>query len=73
LLCYNLELLSPVDRETVEAGLKYTHNDVCSASTLVTGQMMEAVPSKRYDLNKASAIITSHYHHNKTKGGRQTV
>jgi predicted CoA-substrate-specific enzyme activase len=55
---YNLELLPSVDREAVEAGLKYANNDVCYPSILVTGQVMEAVTSGRYDLDKTAVIIT---------------
>jgi predicted nucleotide-binding protein (sugar kinase/HSP70/actin superfamily) len=55
---YNLDLLPSVDQGAVEAGLKYANNDVCYPSILVTGQVMEAVTSGRYDLNKTAVIIT---------------
>ncbi len=55
---YNLELLPSVDHGAVEAGLKYVNNDICYPSILVTGQIMEAVNSGRYDLSKTAVIIT---------------
>lgn len=55
---YNLELLPSVDQGAVEAGLKYTNNDICYPSILTTGQVMEAVTSGRYDLDKLAVIIT---------------
>ncbi len=55
---YNLELLPSVDQGAVEAGLKYTNNDICYPSILTTGQIMEAVTSGKYDLDKTAVIIT---------------
>jgi predicted nucleotide-binding protein (sugar kinase/HSP70/actin superfamily) len=55
---YNLELLPSVDAGAVDAGLKYANNDVCYPSILVTGQIMEAVMSGRYDMDKTAVIIT---------------
>ena len=54
---YNLELL-PIDHGAVDAGLKYVNNDICYPSVLVTGQIMEAVMSGRYDTDKLAVIIT---------------
>jgi predicted nucleotide-binding protein (sugar kinase/HSP70/actin superfamily) len=42
----------------VDAGLKYANNDVCYPSILVTGQIMEAVNSGRYDLDHLAVLIT---------------
>ena len=55
---YNLELLPAVDHGAVDAGLKYVNNDICYPSILVTGQIMEAVMSGRYDTDKLAVIIT---------------
>lgn len=55
---YNVELLPSVDTGAVDAGLKYVNNDICYPSILVTGQIMEAVTSGRYDTNKLAVIIT---------------
>ena len=55
---YNLELLPSVDQGALEAGLKYTNNDICYPSILTTGQVMEAITSGKYDLDKTAVIIT---------------
>jgi len=55
---YNLEILPSVDPGAVEAGLRFTNNDICYPSILVTGQIMNAITSGRYDVNKTAVIIT---------------
>lgn len=55
---YNLELLPSVDHGAVDAGLRYVNNDICYPSILVTGQIMEAVTSGRYDTDKLAVMIT---------------
>jgi predicted nucleotide-binding protein (sugar kinase/HSP70/actin superfamily) len=55
---YNVELLPSVDKGAVDAGLKYVNNDICYPSVLVTGQIMEAVTSGRYDTDKLAVLIT---------------
>ena len=55
---YNLELLPSTDRGAVEAGLRYVNNDICYPSILVTGQIMEAIESGKYDLTKTAVVIS---------------
>ena len=55
---YNFEVLPSVDKNAVEQGLKYVNNDACYPSILVTGQMMNALNSGKYDLNKVALIIS---------------
>ena len=55
---YNLVLLPPVDHGAVEAGLKYVNNDICYPSILVTGQIMNAIESGKYDLSRTAVIIS---------------
>ena len=55
---YNVELLPANDREAVNFGLKYVNNDICYPSILVTGQIMEAVLSGKYDTDKLAVLIT---------------
>ncbi len=55
---YNVELLPSVDPKATDAGLKYVNNDICYPSILVTGQIMEAVLSGRYDTDKLAVVIT---------------
>jgi predicted nucleotide-binding protein (sugar kinase/HSP70/actin superfamily) len=42
----------------VEIGLKYVHNDACYPSILVVGQLIGALQSGRYDLNRTALMIT---------------
>jgi len=55
---YRFELLPSVDAAAVDEGLKYVNNDACYPSIIVTGQLIEAVKSGRYDTNKLACIIT---------------
>jgi predicted nucleotide-binding protein (sugar kinase/HSP70/actin superfamily) len=55
---YNAVLLRDCTTHTVEVGLKYVNNDACYPSILVTGQMIEALQSGKYDLNKTALIIS---------------
>ena len=55
---YNLVLLPSTDRGAVEAGLRYVNNDICYPSILVTGQIMEAIESGAYDLDKTAVVIS---------------
>ena len=57
-LGYNFVVLPSVDKDAVEQGLKYVNNDACYPSILVTGQMMNALNSGKYDLNKVALIIS---------------
>ena len=55
---YNVEVLRNVSKSAVDTGLKYVNNDACYPSLIVVGQMMEAVLSGKYDLNKTALVIT---------------
>ena len=55
---YNVEVLKNVSKSAVDTGLKYVNNDACYPSLIVVGQMMEAVLSGKYDLNKTALVIT---------------
>ncbi len=55
---YNLEVLPARDRQCVSEGLRYVNNDACYPSIIVTGQLLEALKSGRYDTDKTSVIIT---------------
>ncbi|HSN65126.1 MAG TPA: 2-hydroxyglutaryl-CoA dehydratase, partial [Fusibacter sp.] len=54
----NLEVLPSIDTEAIDEGLKYVNNDACFPSILVVGQMMKALNSGKYDLDKTALIIT---------------
>ena len=55
---YNVKLLRNCTQHTVETGLKYVNNDACYPSILVTGQMIEALQSGKYDINKTALIMS---------------
>ncbi len=55
---YNVKLLKECTAHTVETGLKYVNNDACYPSILTTGQMIEALQSGEYDLNKTALIMS---------------
>ncbi|MDE6837863.1 MAG: 2-hydroxyacyl-CoA dehydratase, partial [Acutalibacter sp.] len=55
---YHLDLLHTTGREIVDEGLKYVHNDTCYPALLSIGQLMHALHSGKYDLNKVALIMT---------------
>ena len=55
---YNVVLLRNCTNHTVETGLKSVNNDACYPSILVTGQMIEALQSGKYDPNKTALIMS---------------
>ena len=55
---FKIEVLGNDNRTAIDVGLKYVNNDACFPSITVVGQIMEAVLSGRYDLNKLAIIMT---------------
>ena len=55
---YKVELLRECTPHTVETGLKYVNNDACYPAILTTGQMLEALESGKYDVNKTALIMS---------------
>ncbi|MCR5628606.1 2-hydroxyacyl-CoA dehydratase [Eubacterium sp.] len=56
---YNMEILGNGNaKDAVDSGLKYVNNDACYPSLIVVGQIMEALQSGKYDLNKTAVVIT---------------
>ena len=55
---YNFEVLDNDNRRAVDVGLKYVNNDACYPSLMVVGQIMDALLSGKYDLNKVAIIMT---------------
>ena len=55
---YNFVVLDNDNKHSVDVGLKYVNNDACYPSLLVVGQIMEALLSGKYDLEKTAIIIT---------------
>ena len=55
---YNFEVLNNDNKHSVDVGLKYVNNDACYPSLLVVGQIMEALLSGKYDLDKTAIIMS---------------
>ena len=55
---YKVELLRTEGSNITVEGLRSVHNDTCYPALLVIGQMMDAIESGKYDLNKIAFLIT---------------
>ncbi|MBQ5399191.1 MAG: 2-hydroxyacyl-CoA dehydratase [Ruminococcus sp.] len=55
---YNFELVDTAGPEIAQTGLKYVHNDTCYPALLVIGQLIHALQSGKYDVDKTALMIT---------------
>lgn len=55
---YNFVMLQNMDKSAVDTGLKFVNNDACYPSIIITGQIMEALLSGKYNLDKTAVVIT---------------
>ncbi len=55
---YKAVLLKNEGPEVAELGLKYVNNDTCYPALLVIGQMLSALTSGEYDVNRTALMIT---------------
>ncbi|MGN8630892.1 acyl-CoA dehydratase activase-related protein [Blautia sp. HCP3S3_G3] len=55
---YHLEVLPNDNKHAVDVGLKYVNNDACYPSLIVVGQIMDALLSGKYDLNRTAVIMS---------------
>ena len=55
---YHLVILGNESRSVVDTGLKYVNNDACYPSIIAVGQLMEAVLSGQYDVNRLALIMS---------------
>ena len=55
---YNVVVLPNDNRRSVDVGLQYVNNDACYPSLMVVGQIMDALLSGKYDLNRVAVMIT---------------
>ena len=49
--------LPVLDKACIDEGLKYVHNDACFPAVCVIGQIMHALNSGKYDLNKVAVTL----------------
>ena len=54
----NIVMLPDANKEVVDTGLKYVNNDACYPSLIVVGQLMHAINSGKYDVNKLAVVMT---------------
>ncbi len=54
---YNVQVL-PDSTDSVSVGLKYVNNDACYPTIIVVGQIMSALLSGKYDLDRTAVIMT---------------
>lgn len=55
---YNVVVLRNTDQSVIDEGLKYVHNDTCYPALLTIGQMISALKSGQYDINKTALMMT---------------
>ncbi len=55
---YHFVVLDNDNKHSVDVGLKYVNNDACYPSLLVVGQIMEALLSGKYDLNRTAIVMS---------------
>ena len=55
---YNVELLPSIDKGAIDQGLKHINNDACYPTIVVVGQIISALKSGKYDLNKVAIFMS---------------
>ena len=55
---YNTDLMGYEGPDVLKKGLQYVHNDICYPCLLITGQMLTAMESGKYDPDKVAMMIT---------------
>ena len=55
---YKIEVLQNDNRDAIDVGLQYVNNDACYPSLIVIGQVMDALLSGKYDLDRTAVIMS---------------
>lgn len=55
---YKFDILARADKAAIDTGLKYVHNDACYPAVIVIGQIMQALESGKYDLDRTAVMIS---------------
>ncbi|MEA4815369.1 MAG: acyl-CoA dehydratase activase-related protein [Lachnospiraceae bacterium] len=55
---YNLKVMPAMDKNAIDTGLKYVNNDACYPALIVVGQILNAINSGKYDLNRVAVLIS---------------
>ena len=54
---YNIEFLENTSYSVTEQGLQNVHNDTCYPALLAIGQLLDAIKSGKYDLNRIALLL----------------
>lgn len=55
---YNIDIMPAIDKDCIDTGLKYVNNDACYPALIVVGQIINALKSGKYDLNKVAVLMS---------------
>lgn len=55
---YKTRQLPQVDRAAIDLGLRYVNNDACFPAIVTVGQLLQAVQSGQYDINRIALMIS---------------
>ncbi|WP_250454712.1 2-hydroxyacyl-CoA dehydratase [Clostridium tertium] len=55
---FNIEFLEDDVSTIIDAGLKYSNNDICYPAMIVIGQFISALKSGKYDINKTALLMS---------------
>ena len=55
---YNFELLPNDNRHAIDVGTQYVNNDACYPSMMVVGQILEALLSGKYDVDRTAVVMS---------------
>ncbi len=55
---YNMVIMEAMDKHAIETGLKYVNNDACYPALISIGQLLNALQSGKYDLNRTALLIS---------------
>ena len=54
---YHFVMMEDESQRIIDLGLKYVNNDACYPALIVTGQVMDAVLSGKYDTNRLAVVM----------------
>ncbi len=55
---YHLDVMPAMDKNAIDTGLKYVNNDACYPALIVVGQLINALKSGKYDIQKTAVLIS---------------
>lgn len=55
---YNFKVLEQVPSNAMDEGLRFVNNDACYPAIIVIGQLLDALKSGEYDINKTAVMIS---------------